>query len=177
MVNVFLFYSRCFFSFAFLRCIQIALCDVTLFCRFNKLRSYHLAGAIFIIFYWECIPRIVRSVFGFCKSRLFPLDVSSDLHANDSEHDMQPSSKYKHMSWSWMSETAHDALEFDENHVWTAREKSHKAVGGNRWRVRMKNPDVKIHPNQFHLAKVYHRQANTLTTQEIISVFRDVRIN
>lgn len=61
----------------------------------------------------------------------------------------------------------------DSEARWNGRE-------GEMW-SRMKNPDAKIHPIQFHLAArervCYHKQAHSHSHEEIISVFRDVQIN
>lgn len=87
-----------------------------LFCWFNKLHLYHLAGVILLLLLifsagnsriTECVGLYFSSIVNCCDGC-----VPSDLHANDRKHDMQPSTQHTHemVSNARRKKTAHGAL-------------------------------------------------------------------
>lgn len=109
-----------------------------------------LAGAIFIIiFYCECLARIAQSIFrNSWMSRPICMRTTVNMISN------QAANTNKWASLERQRKLAHDALEFEGNRCWTAREKGKDSEqwGKWRWRVKMKNPDAKIlcHHKQTH---------------------------
>lgn len=149
-------------------------------------------GSVWCNIIYLFLPRIAYSkrkslCITVSNSQLFSMDVSSNLHANDRKHDMQPSSKHNRTPNTWVmvsnansKSTAHGALSvITENHVWTAaRGEESETERDEKVRRQMQKPPAQVHPILFHLAMLSQTNSHTHTEwEEFISVFRDVRIN